>query len=180
MISISNILIFISFIFTILVHFFYPEIWLLGMNTKFLNEWVYHVYFIQFFTSNFIHGWFFHFIFNSVFIYYFWNQVEFIIWRNKYLLFFILNAIFIGLWLTFFSSWNTVGISWFALAILTFFTLYLRDKRDPEYKWWITAIVINILMWFSPQVSLMGHLFWVIFWVVFYYILKLPKTFREI
>ncbi len=169
--SISNMFILISTLFTLILYV-KPEFALYWMNDYFLNYWKYHIYFLQFFTSNFIHWDIFHLLFNSIFIYYFWNQVELILWTKKYLLFFIFNAIFVWIWLTLVWSPNTIWISWFCLAILSYFTLELKSRKIDEYKWWITAIVVNIAIWLHPWVSLFWHLFWAISWVIFYLLNK--------
>lgn len=107
---------------------------------------------------------------NSIFIYYFWNILEIIIWKKKYLIFFIITTISIWILLTTLTNDATIWISWFAMAVLSYFTLELKSKNNPEYKWWITAIIINIWIWFYPWISLYWHLFWAIIWVLFYYI----------
>lgn len=165
--TISNHLIIISLIATILVTI-YPELYIFWMNRYFLEKGEYYYYILQFFTSQFIHGWFIHFIFNSVFLFYFWNLVEIIVWKKKYLTFFIFNTFFVWLWITYFSISNTVWISWFCMALLSYYTLELKAKKHPDWKWWITAIIINIAIWFSPWISLIWHLFWVISWILFY------------
>lgn len=170
-ISISNIFILISLIFTVLSSI-YPELYNFWMNSYYLNEWKYHIYLIQFFTSVFLHWWFFHFLANAIFIFIFWNMVEIIIWRNKFILFFIFSAIFIWLWLTYFDTWNTVWISGFCMAVLAYYTLELKSLKNPEYTWGVTAMIINIAIWFHPWISLLWHLFWCISWIIFYYLMK--------
>jgi len=174
--SLSNTLIILSILATILVHLD-SRFFVFWMNREFLDQWIYHVYFMQFFTSNFIHGSLLHLFFNGIFVYYFGNQVEYILGYQKYIVFFVLSAFFIWIGLTLLSSpyVNTIGISWFVLALVTYYTLHLRKIGDPEYKWWITAIVINILIGFTPQVSLLGHLLGVIFGGIYYYIVKTLK-----
>lgn len=170
-ITVSNILIIISTITTILATFV-PSLYMFGINNTFLNEWLYHIYIIQFFTGTFLHWGFFHLFFNSFFIFYFWNIVEWLIWRNKFIIFFIFSTIFIWVFVTLLSDWNTVWISWFCMALLSYYTLELRSRNDMEYKWWITAIIVNVWIWFIPWVSLYWHLFWAIAWVIFYLITK--------
>lgn len=172
--SLSNILILISAAFTLLATLnvgFYKY----GMNSIFLNNWEYHIYALQLFTSQFLHGWFLHFFMNGVFIFIFWNYAENILWEKKYSLFFIFSVIFIGIWLTLFSDWNTVGISGFAMAVMAFYTLHLKSIHNPDYKWWITALIINIGIWFSPWISLLWHLFWAISWAIYFFILQWIK-----
>ncbi len=170
-ISISNILIIISLFFTVLLYK-YPEISVFWMNSFYLDQWKYHIYFLQFFTSTFLHWWIIHFLSNALFIFIFWNTVELIIWKRNYLIFYIFSVFFIWLWLTFLWEWNTIWISWFCMATLAYYTLKLKSIKNPDYKWWITAMVINVWIWFYPWISLFWHLFWVIAWVIFYYLLK--------
>lgn len=166
--SISHILIALSIIFTGL-SLIYSDIYVLWMNTFFLEQWKYHIYVLQFFSSQFLHWWILHLFMNSVFIYYFGNIVETMLGRKKYILFFIFISIFNGLVLTFFNPFtNTVWISGFALAIITYYTLELRAQKNPEYTGWITAIIINIWLWFAPWISLIWHMFWAIGGAIFY------------
>ena len=169
--TVSNVLIWLSLIFTAsaYVHNGLYNFW---MNDFFLKQWMYHIYFMQFFTSVFLHWGFFHLFFNSVFVYYFWNQVEMMLGKKKYIIFFLFSIFLIWGWLTMFSEGNTVWISGFCLALLAYFTLELKARRIDEYKWWMTAIVVNLAVWLHPQISLLGHLFGVIAWVIFYYINK--------
>ncbi|MDD3645998.1 MAG: rhomboid family intramembrane serine protease [Candidatus Gracilibacteria bacterium] len=154
--------------------YIYPNIYVLGINTYFLNQGNYFVYFIQFFTGTFLHAGFLHLFLNSIFIYYFGNIIEALIGRKKFTLFFIFSTVFIGLIITNYSynsiPVNTVGISGFAMALLTFYTLELKRRNNPEYKGGITALVINIGIGLLPQISLLGHLFGAIAGLIFYLI----------
>lgn len=163
----SNILIVISFIATVLVYL-KPDLYIFGINNAFLDKWIYHIYVIQFFTWSFLHWWFFHLLANSIFLFFFWNIVEMILWRNKFIIFFVFATLFNGIMLSIYSVWTTVWISWFCMALITYYTLELRSKNNPEYKWWITAILLNIWIWLIPWISLLWHLFWVIWWILFY------------
>jgi len=174
--SISNILILLSAIATITAYFI-PAVYIFGINNIFLNEWLYHIYIIQFFTWTFLHWWIFHLLFNSIFIYFFWNIIEWIIWKKKYITFFIFTVFFNWILISLLSAWNTVWISWFCMALISYYTLELKSRNDPEYKWWITAIIINIWIWLSPWISLIWHLFWAIAWVLYYLFNK--RFFRE-
>lgn len=165
--SLSNILIALSVFFTWLSYVF-PWIYIFGMNSYFFESWNYAYWFLQFFSSNFIHWGITHLFMNAIFIFYFWNLLEIKIWFKKMLLFFITNAIFVWVILTFFAKWSTIWISGFSLALLTAYTLWLWKQNNPEYGWWITAIVINILIGLFPGISLLGHLFWMVFGVIFW------------
>jgi membrane associated rhomboid family serine protease len=169
--SISNLLIIISMIVTF-ISFNYLNIIEFWMNTYYINSWDYIHYILQYFMYNFLHWSYMHLFSNILFIYLFWNLVENIITKNKFILFFIFITIFNWIWLSLFSDWNTIWISWFALAILVYYTLELKSLKNPEYKWWITAIIISIWIWLMPWISLLWHLFWAIWWAIFYYLNK--------
>jgi len=170
--SISNLLVLISIIITF-ISFKFPSILEFWMNTFYLEQWDYFHYIIQYLLYSFIHWSYLHLFWNILFIYLFWNMVENIITSKKFIIFFIFVTIFNWIWLSIFNPhYNTIWISWFALAILVYYTLELKSLKNPEYKWWITAIIINIWIWFVPWVSLLWHLFWAIAWAIFYYINK--------
>jgi len=165
--TISNLLILISLLFTI-ASYFKPELFIFGINNNFLNKWLYYIYIIQFFTWTFLHAWFYHFLANALFLYIFWNIVEWIIWKNKFIIFFIFVTIFNWVLLSLLTFWNTIWISWFCMALISYYTLELKSRNDMEYKWWITAIFINVWIWFIPGISLLWHLFWAIAGVLYY------------
>ncbi len=176
--TISNVLLAISIIVTLLIIIqpqqlqdIYYSNW--GINSYFLEQWNYLHFILQFFTGTFLHWWVLHLIMNSFFIFYFGNIVELILWKTKYFSFFIFIVIFNGILLSqFVPHQTTIWISWFALALLTYYTLELWSQKNPEYTGWITAIIINVWIWFMPWISLYGHLFWVIGWVLFYFLSK--------
>ncbi len=174
--SISNTLIALSILATG-VSFVNPEIFMYGMNTAFLERWIYHIYVMQFFSSQFIHGWMLHLCMNMMFIYYFGNILEWIIWKNKFLVFFIFTSIFNGLAITYLSPYNTVWISWFALALLTYYGLEMRSRAEfQESKWALTAIIINIAIWFAPGISFVWHFSGMVAGVIYYLINKIFFT----
>jgi len=169
--SISNILIILSIIFTSF-SFINPDILVLWMNNNFLNSGNYLIYILQFFTSNFLHWWIMHLLFNSIFIYYFWNVLEGLIWKKKFIIFFLFTIFFNWIAISILSNSNTIWISWFAMALLTYYTLELKSRKMDEYKWGITAIILNIWIGLAPWISLIWHLFWFIAWIIFYLINK--------
>lgn len=167
--TLSNSLILISAIITIIA-FWNENLYEFWMNKYFFYTWNYLFVLIQFFLYSFLHGWVFHLLFNSIFVYYFWNKLENYLWNFKYLLFFLIATIFNWICILYFTSWNTIWISWFAMALLSFLTLKLFELKNDEYKWWIMAIVLNIVIWFTPWISFVWHFSWVIIWVIFYFI----------
>lgn len=173
--SISNILIAVSAISTVFAKI-EPWFYQFWINSFFLNNWIYYIFIIQFLAYQFLHWWIFHILFNSIFIYIFWNQLEALIWREKFIIFFIFNTVFVWISLLLFWTWTTIWISWFCMALITYLTLDLYKKWNLEYKWWLTAIIINIAIWLSPWISLIWHLFWSIAWALFYFLNNKKKN----
>jgi hypothetical protein len=169
--SISNILIAICFIVTSIV-ISVSDYYIYWINSLFLSEWMYWIFIFQLFAWVFMHGWILHLLANSLFIYLFWNILEWLIWIKNYIMFFIITVLFTGISLILFSNWNTVWISWFAMALLWFYTIRLYKLWNSDYKWWITAIIINIAIWLSPWISLIGHLSGVIIWIIYWIFYK--------
>jgi membrane associated rhomboid family serine protease len=169
--TISNSLILISLIITLL-SFISNSILQFWMNLYFVMMWNYIWVLAQFSLYQFLHWWFLHLLSNSIFIYLFWNQIEALIWKNKYILFFILNTIFVGISLLFLSSGNTIWISGFAMALLAYYFLELKWRNHPDYKWALLFLIINISIWLWSNISFVGHLSGAIFWAIFYYSLK--------
>lgn len=174
-ITVSNGLVLISLFFTILT--FVPFLWIyqFGMNDIFFDQGKYFMWIIQFFTSQFLHGGIMHLAMNAIFILYFGNVLEWIIGAQKYLVFFILNAIFLWITITLLSDANTVWISGFAMAVITHYTLYLWSRGNPEYTGWVTAIVINIAIGLAPWISFLWHFWWMLFWAIFWFFTQKKK-----
>ena len=170
--SISNIFIWLSILAT-LATYLDIRLFAFWMNRDFLDIWAYHIYALQFFSSQFIHGWLMHLAFNSMFIYYFGNILEWLIGRKKFIIFFVFTSICNWLAITYLSPYNTVWISGFAMALLTYYGLEMRSRAEfQESKWALTAIIINIAIWFAPGISLVGHASWAIAWLIYYYLNK--------
>ena len=167
--SFSNTLIIWAGIVTFLALFMIPQLFDFGMNRFFFLRWDFHVWIIQFFSSQLLHWSILHFAFNTIFILYFWNIIEQTLGYKKMFVFFVLNSIFLWLLLTFLTAVNTVWASGFAMAILAYYTIELYKIRHPDYGWWVTALMINIWIWLLPGISLLWHLWGALFWVIFWY-----------
>lgn len=165
----TNTLIIWASIITFLALSLFPELYLFGINRFFYTTWEYHIWVTQFFSSQLLHGSILHLAFNVVFVWYFWNAIERTLWYQKMFLFFILTSIFLWVLITFVSGVNTVWMSWFAMAILAYYTLELYSVRHPDYQGGITALIVNIMIWFIPGISLLWHLWGAIFWVIFWF-----------
>ena len=109
-----------------------------------------------------------------MFIFYFGNILEAIIGRNRFLIFFIFIAIFIWIILTYLQPYsNTIGISGFAMALLSYYALEMHSRAQfQESGWAVTALVVNILIWFAPGISLLWHFAGMLGWVIYYFLNK--------
>lgn len=175
--SFSSQLIYICTIFTI-VSFFYWNILEFWMNSEFLHAWEYLHVFFQFAFYQFLHWSIAHLLSNSLFLYIFWNQLEIYMWKRKYILFFLINTLFSWFAIMIFSRANTIWISSFAMAILGYMFLVLRNKNHPDYKsaWFLLAL--NVLIWISWNISFVWHAAWAIFWFSFYFTENLFKKLK--
>lgn len=172
--TLSNSFIIISTIFT-LVSFQNPELINYGMHSYYLLWSEYTKTFIQFCFYSFLHADLQHLIFNSLFIFIFWNKVETLIGKQAFLQFFILTALFDWVFILLFSDGINMWISGFGMALLSYYTLKLYEIKDPDYKWWITGIIIGSIIGFSTNISVVGHFFWAVFGAIYYFILKIIK-----
>lgn len=164
--TVSNIFVISSFIWMIIYYLWLTEKIFFLQNTTF---WL----LLLFFISTFIHWWILHFFFNSVFILYFWNILETSFWKTKFILFFIFTIIFTGFWIKFiYWFYNTIWISWFCMALLSYYTLYLKDIKSQEYLWGLIFLGLNIWYWFTEWISFWWHFFGAIAWIIFYYLNK--------
>lgn len=167
--SFSNILIFLSFAVTG-ASFLMGDILAYGMNSFFLVQGLYIQVIVQFLLYQFLHGGILHLLSNSFFLYLFGNQVEALIGKNRFIVFFLLNTLFVGISLLLFARGNTIGISGFAMAVLAYVFLELRSRNNPEYRSAGIFLLINIAIGFTGNISLVGHLSGAIFGMVFYYL----------
>ena len=168
--TISNYLIGLSLIWTILfwANANIQEYW---MNSFFYLRWDYIHLAIQYLMFEFLHWWFLHFASNSIFILIYWNILEEWLWKRMYLLFFLLNIPIVGSAILFFSNWNTIWISWFAMAILAFMFAHLRKRWSEDAKWAWFLLVLNLVIWINSWISFIWHLSWAIYWIFAYMIL---------
>lgn len=171
----SNILILLCFAVTG-ASFLFNSILDYGMNAFFLMQGLYMQVGIQFLLYQFLHGGLLHLLSNSFFLSIFGNQLEALIGRNRFMLFFVLNTVFVGISLLFLASGNTIGISGFAMAILAYIFLELRSRRNPEYRSAGVFLFINVAIGFTGNISLIGHLSGAIFGMVFFFILNRGKS----
>lgn len=87
-----------------------------------------------------------------------------------------MNTLFVGISLIFFANGNTIGISGFAMAILSYVFLELRSTNNPEYRSAGVFLFINIAIGFTGNISLVGHLSGAIFGMLFFYLRNHMKS----
>lgn len=172
--SISNTLIIIAAIVTI-ISMWFKMILHYGMSNEFLPSGDYIALLLQFLLYQFLHGGFWHLTSNSLFLYLFWNVIEKHLGATKYILFFLGNTIFVWVALLFLSQGITIGISGFAMAILAYYILELKRVWNPDYKWAITLLIINILIGFTSDVSFIWHFAWAIFGWIWYVLMGIIR-----
>ena len=167
--TISNVFIFLSFL-GMMAWYISDQANAFGMHPLFLHQWAYGFVALQFWAYQFLHGGIFHFFSNAIFLFLFGNLVENRMGKWRYFLFFLINTVFVGCALLFLTNGITIGISWFAMAILAYYMLELKKIGHPEYRSALMMLVINILIGFSSGVSLVWHLFGAIFGGIFWFI----------
>lgn len=176
--TITNLLAVLCIIATVAV-IINPSLYLYWINNFFYASGDYFRVFIQFFTGTFLHWWFFHLFMNMIFLVYFGNIIEEMMWKNKFILFFLFIVFFEWFAILYLWEWNTVWISWFNLAILSYYALKLYDLNHPEFQSAMTVIVINVLLWFTPWISFLWHFFWSLWGLIFYYLLNKNINFDD-
>lgn len=169
-------------IITTVIFFINPDVIIYWINKYFYLRWEYLQVILQFFIWTFLHWWIMHLLMNLIFLVYFWNIIEEMIWKTKFLLFFIFIVFFSWIAILFLWEGNTIWISWFNLAILSYYSLRLYDLKHPEFKAAMIVLIINIVIWINPNISFLGHFFWALWGLIYYYLLNknLPFDFEDL
>ncbi len=107
----------------------------------------------------FLHGSGLHLLMNSIFLYQAGPEVEARMDRKWFITFFLSSTAFVALCLYLFSEQgsNTIGISGFCMALLSYLWLDLSRIRHPMANQILIMLVINIAIWFSPGISFVWH-----------------------
>lgn len=143
-----------------------------GMNRFHLMVGDYGSLGIQILLFQFLHGSILHLFMNSYFLYSAWPEVEARMSRDRYTWFFVTSTIFVAIALLIFQPLtNTIGISGFCMALLSYLWIDLYTTRHPMASQILVMLAINIGVWLVPGISLVGHLFgaiWgLIWWAIF-------------
>ena len=137
------------------------------MHSIFLEQGLYLFVIFQTLAFEFIHGGILHLASNVIFLILIGLPLE----RQKggkwMLIFFLCMHMALAIALSF-GSVPTVGISGFAMAILSYYMLQLRSFGNDEWKSVLVLLVINIAIGLDPGISLWGHLWGAVFGGVYY------------
>lgn len=149
-----------------------PSITAYGMHGIFLQQGDYASVGLQFLLYSFLHGGFLHALSNIFFLVFIGIGVQYALGKKLFLLFFLFIQVFVGLALLFFSKAPTIGMSGFALAVLSLYTMMLWSQWNEQYKSGIVLIMINIFIGLDPSVSLQWHLWGAIGGVLFWWMIR--------
>lgn len=142
-----------------------------GMNREFLARRDIDSFWKQIFLFQFIHGDVLHIVMNSYFLYSAGPIVEEILGSARFLVFFIASTFFSVATLYYFAPrQNTIGISGFCMALLSYLWILLYTSGNPgsEQIGWL--LILNILIGFLPGISLVWHVAWAIWGILFWFL----------
>lgn len=152
-----------------LLYMFYPPIIQYGMSdypvTIGNRAW-------QFLLYSFLHWGVLHILSNVIFFLFIGRIVEIVHWRFYTWRLWIWTTILVGTVLMFLSPVPTIGWSGFAMALLSIYTLDFYKRGNPEYKWWLLLIALNIGIGLYGNISLLGHLSWAIAGLIYWVVVK--------
>lgn len=141
------------------------------------NTWAKKI--LQICMYSFLHGWWLHIVSNVIFFIFIGKIVEVHHGRNYVWWLWIWTTLFVGMSLLLLAHQPTLGWSGFAMALLSVYTLDFYKRGNKEYRWWITLIAINIVMWLYGNISLIGHLMGAIAWFMYGFIVKESKYLQK-
>ena len=120
----------------------------------------------------FLHGDILHIFMNSYFLYQAGPEVESRMTRREFILFFLGNTLFVAVALWFLSSSNTIGISGFCMALLSYLYMDLQATRHPMASQILVMLIINIWLWLTGNISFVGHAAGAVFGIGWWYMRK--------
>jgi membrane associated rhomboid family serine protease len=144
-----------------------------GMNRDFLARHDFGSFWKQVAMFQFLHGDILHIVMNSYFLYSAGPFVEQILWSGRYIVFFITSTLFSVAMLYYFAPrQNTIGISGFCMAILSYLWILLATTGGSWANDIGILLLINIAIGFLPGISLVGHVAGAIWGVLFWFITR--------
>ena len=142
-----------------------------GFHLDFYQRGDYWSFMKQIWLFQFIHGDILHLVMNCYFLYIAGPVLESSLWVMNFLIFFLSTTIVSVFGLYFFAPRsNTIGISGFCMALLSYLWITLYMVADPWASRIATLLVINIAFWFVPGISFVGHATGAIWGIAFWYI----------
>lgn len=116
-----------------------------GMNQSAIHGGNYVQFIVQMILFQFLHGDILHILMNSLFLYQAGPLVESRMSRDRYLWFFALTTVFLTICLLIFSPGsNTIGISGFCMALLSYLWIDLYTTRHPMANQALMWLVLNV------------------------------------
>ena len=88
--------------------------------------------------------------------------------RREFLYFFLGNTFFVAVSLWFLSSGNTIGISGFCMALLSYLYMDMQSIRHPMANQILTMLLINVGLGLFGNISFVGHAAGAIFGIVWW------------
>ncbi len=157
--SFSHLLIVICAVIS-LIWFIFPQfVSLYGMSGYYLSMGNYISLIVQISLFQFLHGGILHLLANSYFLYTAGPELEARMSRDRYTWFFVSSTLFVAVALLIFAPQSlTIGISGFAMALLSYLWIDLYTTRHPMASQILMMLAINIGIWLVPGISLVGHL----------------------
>ncbi len=113
----------------------------------------------QILLFQFLHGDILHLFMNSYFLYSAGPEVESRMSRKRFITFFLSSTAFVALSLYLLAEQgsNTIGISGFCMALLSYLWLDLSRIRHPMANQILFMLVINIALGLTGNISFVGH-----------------------
>ena len=169
----SHVFILISCTVSFLAWYVYPQFMNYGISRNYVYLGWYLTFLLQIIFYQFLHWNLLHLLFNSYFLYQIWPEVESRMKRDEFMVFFLMNTLFVALSLLALAPNSvTVGISWFAMALLSYLFIDLYSVRHSmawQLGFWL---FLNVLTGFFGNISLVWHVSGAVFWILWWYLKK--------
>lgn len=123
-------------------------------------------------SFQFLHGNTLHLLMNSIFLYQAGPEVESRMSRKRFIQFFVSSTLFVAVALALFSDGNTIGMSGFCMALLSYLWIDLYTTHHPMANQILIMLVLNVLLWLSGGISFVGHFFGAVWGLVWWQIFR--------
>lgn len=122
------------------------------------------------FLANISHESLYHILWNMYLLLILWPIIESWLSQKKYIWLLVVSGIVTSLWIYFFSDSPTLWFSWVGLGLIAF--AYFSDSIYMNKQQLLMLLVINIVIWFAPWISLVWHMAWAVWWALYALALK--------